>query len=243
MQTECSAEQFDFGIVEGREVVATAPTPRVPQSYFPHFKFRLSMSDGTDRYTIGWLGKAGTQDMWACVVPDEIDAVIMRWWIPDNDPAGGPQYLWIENFGYMTWSGGLPGYPVAFNTWAYANKWDMIPGTGVQAAVIAADSKAPLCQYQVGTSPLKWIYANASGPPYNSTPNRSYLCRRKTNADLLRRFSCVMPNGEPLRECTFAEVATFGARLSSFRLSSLWVRCCIQSTEASSLLFLLFHQV
>jgi hypothetical protein len=33
MQTECSAEQFDFGIVEGREVVATAPTTGAPKLF------------------------------------------------------------------------------------------------------------------------------------------------------------------------------------------------------------------
>jgi hypothetical protein len=61
----------------------------------------------------------------------------------------------------MTWSGGLSGYPVAFNTWAYANRWDMDNRNGKQATFFADDSKRPLSKYQG----LNWIYAN-TGPDY-----------------------------------------------------------------------------
>jgi hypothetical protein len=101
--------------------------------------------------------------MWALIVPDEEAAVAMEWvrW-PERDYKEHP-YVWIKDFGYMTWSSGLSGYPVAFNTWAYANRWDMRPPNGDKATIIADDSKRPLSKYQ--GSP--WIYAN-TGPDYRT---------------------------------------------------------------------------
>jgi hypothetical protein len=128
----------------------TAPTTPGTPLPFPTFKFQLSLSGKK----IGWLGKSGYENRWACIVPEENDAVIMGWyqWPPDNRD---PSYLRIKGDEFMTWST-LPGDPVAFNVWDYANRWGMIPGDGVNAKVIAFDSKAPLSQYK----DEKWIYAN-----------------------------------------------------------------------------------
>jgi len=107
------------------------------------FKYRLSLNGAP----IGWLGKGGSQSMWAEVVPNEKDAVNLQWYA-----YNGVNYLMIEGFGYMTWSGGLSGAPVAFNTWAYANGWKEEGGR-----LIAIDSGAPLSEYRTD---VPWLYAN-----------------------------------------------------------------------------------
>jgi hypothetical protein len=107
------------------------------------FKYRLSLNGAP----IGWLGKGGSQSMWATVVQNEKDAVILEWYA-----YSGVNYLNLKNFGYMTWSGGLSGAPVAFNTWPYANGWKEEGGR-----LIAVDSGAPLSEYRTD---VPWLYAN-----------------------------------------------------------------------------------
>jgi hypothetical protein len=119
----------------------TDPTPKDVGT----FKYQISLN-GTP---IGWLGKAGSQSMWARVVPNESDAVILQWYA-----YGGINYLTIPGFGYMTWSGGLSGKPVAFSTWAYANGWKEEGGH-----LIAVDSGEALSEYR---SDVPWLYANSS---------------------------------------------------------------------------------
>jgi hypothetical protein len=109
------------------------------------FRYRLSLNGAP----IGWLGKGGSQNIWALVVPDENDAVILQ-----RYAYGGANYLTIPGFGYMTWSGSLSGNPVAFNTWAYANGWKE-----EGSLLIAVDSGAPLSVYR---SDVPWLYANPS---------------------------------------------------------------------------------
>jgi hypothetical protein len=109
------------------------------------FNYRLSLNG----VNIGWLGRAGAQGMWACVVPNQADAVPLQWYA-----YSGVTYLRIPGFGYMTWSGGLSGQPIAFNTWAYANGWMESGGE-----LIATDSKQPLSEYSTDSI---WLYANGT---------------------------------------------------------------------------------
>lgn len=131
----------------------TDPAPQAPQASqdAPQFKFRLSLRD---RVPIGSLGKSGSQDMWARIVPNENDAVCMNWY--DDSKGNRPDhYLLLKGFGYMTWST-ISGNPLAFNTYPYANRWKWVGNE-----LVAADSGAPLSQYQ----DWKWVYANAGYKP------------------------------------------------------------------------------
>lgn len=108
------------------------------------FRYRLTLNGAP----IGWFGKGGSQSMWAQVTQNESEAVRLQWYA-----YGGVTYLTIPNFGYMTWSGGLSGKPVAFNTWPYANGWKEENGL-----LIAVDSKEALSIYR---SDVPWLYANS----------------------------------------------------------------------------------
>ena len=109
------------------------------------FKYKLSLNG----VPIGWLGKGGSQGMWAEVVKNESDAVSLEWYYSGGDylRIAGTAYNWM-----MTWSGGLSGYPVAFNDWPHANVWKESGGS-----LIAADSGAPVSLY---SSDVAWLYAN-----------------------------------------------------------------------------------
>jgi hypothetical protein len=96
-----------------------APDANV-KSWSPLVYVRLYLAEGF----YGYLGKSGSQNMWACVVQHKNDAVI----IDQVLGKGLANYFWIKDFGYMTWSGGLSGNPVAFNSWAYANMWKFDSG-------------------------------------------------------------------------------------------------------------------
>jgi hypothetical protein len=109
------------------------------------FKYKLSLNGAP----IGWMGKGGSQSMWAMVVPEEKDAVVLQWYA-----YNGANYLDLKDFGYMTWSNGLSGQPVAFNTWPYANGWKEQGGL-----LVAIDSGAPVSLYR---SDVAWLYANSS---------------------------------------------------------------------------------
>src|SRR4051794_9411886 len=94
------------------------------------FKYKLSLNGAP----IGWIGRGGSfGGMWAEVVPNESDAVTLEWYT-----YYGVDYLRIPGYGYMTWSGGRAGHPVAFNTWSYANGWKEEGGH-----LVAVDSGAP----------------------------------------------------------------------------------------------------
>ena len=115
------------------------------------FRYRLSLNG----VQIGWLGKGGSQGMWAEVVKNESDAISLEWYT-----YSGVNYLRIAGTSsgwWMTWSGGLSGHPVAFNTWPYANGWKESGGQ-----LIAADSGATVGQY---SSDLAWLYANKDYTP------------------------------------------------------------------------------
>lgn len=111
------------------------------------FKFKVSLN-GVNQ---GWMGKGGSQDMWARVVKSESDAVLLEWYAYNS-----VDYLRIPGTGYswmLTWSGGLAGHPVAFNTWSYANGWKLDGGH-----LIAVDSNAPVSIYDTDNP---WMYANS----------------------------------------------------------------------------------
>jgi hypothetical protein len=50
------------------------------------FKYQVSLNGAP----IGWLGKGGSQSMWALVVPDENDAVILQWYAYGGGPTTLP---------------------------------------------------------------------------------------------------------------------------------------------------------
>ena len=127
----------------------SVPAPEI-LSDIPHSCFRLSFNGKT----IGWLGTGGSSKMWAVVVSTKSQA---QPWNPYNPGYHGPAYYISagDNSGnYMTWSGGLSGAPVAFNGWAYANKWQTI-----DKQLFASDSNEPLSTYGV-PSVGSWLYAN-----------------------------------------------------------------------------------
>ncbi len=110
------------------------------------FKFKVSLN-GVDQ---GWVGKAGSQNMWARVVKSEGDAVLFEWYSYNNvgylrNP--GTCYKWM-----VTWSNGLAGKPVAFNTWDYANGWKLEGGH-----LVAVDKKEPVSLYNTDDP---WLYVN-----------------------------------------------------------------------------------
>jgi hypothetical protein len=112
------------------------------------FKFKLSLNG----VPIGWMGKGGSQSMWARLVKEEKDAVPLEWYSHD-----GIDYLRIPGTGYkwmLTWSDGLSGKPIAFNDWAHANGWEEEGGH-----LIAADSGQKVSVYDTDVG---WLYANSN---------------------------------------------------------------------------------
>jgi len=107
------------------------------------FQLKLTLN----RVDCGWVGRGGSQGIWATIV-DQADAQTFQWYA-----YGGVTYLIIPNFGYMTWSGGLSGSPIAINSWAYACGWDLQNGQ----LYPTGHPDMPMSVYDTNKG---WLYAN-----------------------------------------------------------------------------------
>jgi hypothetical protein len=115
----------------------------------PSIKLKLSRTEGGRRVEMGYLGLGGPGGIWAVPVSTKEAAVALEW-----HTVNGKEYL-VEpgNIHFLHWSS-QPGYPVACNTWNYANAWVM---SGKN--LVEADKSHTLSWYGDG-----WIYCNNAYP-------------------------------------------------------------------------------